>query len=67
MVLLVMTVKVFLKSPNAGLLLGLMVSYGVSLLFFSGLTNALQIVLLPGILVLSPGVLVLFSKNKKQN
>ncbi len=66
-VLLVMTVKVFLKSPNAGLLLGLMVSYGVSLLFFSGLTNALQIVLLPGILVLSPGVLVLFSKNKKQN
>ena len=67
MVLLVMAVKVFLKSPNAGLLLGLMVSYGVSLLFFSGLTNALQIVLLPGILVLFPDVLVLFSKNKKQN
>ena len=51
-VLIVMAVKVFLKSKHPGLLLSLMVAYGVSLLFFSGLTNAMQIVLIPGLLVL---------------
>lgn len=49
-VLIVMAVKTFLKLENAGVLLALVLSYAVSLLFFSGLTNALQIVLLPGIL-----------------
>lgn len=53
-VLLIMAIRVFLKAPSAGLLLALLISYGVSLLFFSGLTNALQIVLIPGILVLLP-------------
>ncbi len=50
--LVVMVVKVFLKSKHPGLLLSLLVGYGVSLLFFSGLTNAMQIVLIPGLLVL---------------
>ena len=55
-ILVVMVVRVFLKSSCPGLLLALVVAYGVSLLFFSGLTNALQIVLLPGLLVLLPKV-----------
>ena len=46
----------FLKSPNAGLLLALLISFAFSLLFFSGLTNAMQIVLVPGFLVLLPKV-----------
>ena len=51
-VLITMVIKTFLKAKNPGLLLALMVAYGVSLLFFSGLTNAMQIVLIPGLLVL---------------
>jgi hypothetical protein len=53
-VMMMVVVKMMLKSKNPGLLLALLVAYGVSLLFFSGLTNAIQIVLLPGILVLLP-------------
>lgn len=51
-IMIVMAVKTFLKNKNAGLLLSLMVAYAVTLLFFSGLTNALQIVLIPGLMVL---------------
>lgn len=54
LVLIVMVVRVFLKSLNAGLLLALLISFAFSLLFFSGLTNAMQIVLVPGFLVLLP-------------
>lgn len=54
-ILIIMVVRVFLKSPHPGLLLALLVSYGVSLIFFSGLTNALQIVLIPGFLLTMSG------------
>lgn len=53
LIIVVLAVKVALKNHKyAGLLLSLMVAYGVSLLFFSGLPNALQIVLIPGLLIL---------------
>ena len=52
-VILILAIKVILKNRKmAGTLLALMVAYGVSLLFFSGLPNALHIILLPGLLVL---------------
>jgi len=54
-ILIIMVVRVFLKSPHPGLLLALLVSYGVTLIFFSGLTNALQIVLIPGFLLTMSG------------
>ena len=51
--MLVMVVRVVLKSGGAGvgMVLTLMVAYGVSLLFFSGFANALQIYLLPMVLL----------------
>ena len=52
MILIVVAVRMFIKSKSIGLILALLVAYGVSLLFFSGLTNAMQIVLIPGLLVL---------------
>ncbi|MDO4526743.1 MAG: hypothetical protein Q4B87_01490, partial [Candidatus Saccharibacteria bacterium] len=48
--LIILVVRVFMKNKNAGMLLALMVAYGISLMFFSGLTNALQIVLMSGLL-----------------
>ncbi|MBR3252980.1 O-antigen ligase family protein [Candidatus Saccharibacteria bacterium] len=51
--ILVLAVRVVLKKREiAGMVLALMVAYGVSLLFFSGLPNALQIVLLPGLFMM---------------
>ena len=49
---LVLVVRFVLKKCRGGafLLLPLLVAYGVSLLFFSGLPNALQIYLMPGVL-----------------
>ncbi|MBQ3293280.1 O-antigen ligase family protein [Candidatus Saccharibacteria bacterium] len=48
--ILVFAVKVVLKNREvSGMILALLVAYGVSLLFFSGLPNALHIVLLPGL------------------
>ena len=43
---IVLILKVVMKNKGAGLILALMVAYGVSLMFFSGLPNALQIYLL---------------------
>ncbi|MBQ8985451.1 O-antigen ligase family protein [Candidatus Saccharibacteria bacterium] len=49
--LIITLVRAVLKTKMAGPILGLLVAYGVSLLFFSGLPNALQIVLLSGVLI----------------
>lgn len=40
------------KRPDAGMFLALFLAYGVTLLFFSGLPNALHIYLLPAVLML---------------
>ncbi len=46
-IIVVFVIKYIVKSPANLLLLSLMLAYGVSLLFFSGFANALQIYLLP--------------------
>ena len=52
-VMIVLAVKVALKNRKyAGLILSLMVAYAVTLLFFSGLPNALNIVLLTALLMM---------------
>ena len=48
---IVLIIRVMLKSRAASMLLALVVAYGVTLLFFSGLPNALQIYLLPAIFI----------------
>ena len=48
--LVVLVVREFMKNKAGGMLLSLLVAYGVSLLFFSGLANALQIYLMPAVL-----------------
>ena len=48
-VLLIMVVRVVIKTPANMVILTMMVAYGVSLVFFAGLPNALQIYLLPTI------------------
>ena len=53
-IFIIMAVKTALKSASPGLILTLLVAYSVTLLFFSGLTNAFQIVLLPGLLIILP-------------
>ena len=40
-------IRKMIRGENAGMVLALMVAYGVSLMFFSGLPNALHIYLLP--------------------
>lgn len=51
--LVVMAIKVALKNrATAGLVLGLMVAYGVTLIFFSGLVNALQTVLITALFIM---------------
>ena len=49
--MLVLIVRIVLKNPMRIMILGLLVAYGVSLLFFSGFANALHIYLLPMVLV----------------
>ena len=50
LVILVLAVKTILKMGEfSGMVLALLVAYGVTLLFFSGFPNAMQIVLLPGL------------------
>ncbi|MBQ3452582.1 O-antigen ligase family protein [Candidatus Saccharibacteria bacterium] len=44
---LVLIIRVAIKSSASGLVLTILVAYGVTLCFFSGLPNALQIYLLP--------------------
>ena len=50
-VMTVLAVRLVLKNPMRGLIMSLMVAYGVSLMFFSGFANALQIYLLPMVLM----------------
>ena len=51
--MIILVIKTVLKNRrSAGLILSLIVAYAVTLLFFSGLPNALQVVLLSGLLVL---------------
>lgn len=45
-----MILKIIIKNPVSIIILPILVSYGVSLLFFAGLANALQIYLLPPVL-----------------
>ncbi|MBO4276557.1 O-antigen ligase family protein [Candidatus Saccharibacteria bacterium] len=52
-VLLIMVLRVVIKSPASLAILSLMVAYAVSLIFFAGLPNALQIYLLPVLLWLA--------------
>lgn len=52
---LVMVAKVVIKNPAVPMILTLMVTYGVTLCFFSGLPNALQIYLLPSLLIILMG------------
>lgn len=47
---LAMILKILRKNPISIIILPILVSYGVSLLFFAGLANALQIYLLPPVL-----------------
>ena len=51
--ILILAVKVALKSKNGKLVISLMAAYGVTLLFFSGFPNAMQIILIPGLLIAS--------------
>lgn len=48
---LVLVIRVVSKSSMEILVLALMIGYGISLCFFSGLPNALQIYLLPGVIM----------------
>ncbi|MBQ6149539.1 O-antigen ligase family protein [Candidatus Saccharibacteria bacterium] len=51
--IVILAIRVMLKNRKfAGLLIALLAAYGVTLLFFSGLPNALNIVLIPALLVL---------------
>ena len=45
----ILVLRLVWKSPTAAVMVGLMAAYGVSLLFFSGLPNALQIYLMSGV------------------
>lgn len=47
--MLVFVLKLVIATPISSLLLTMFVSYGVSLLFFAGLPNALQIYLMPAV------------------
>ena len=47
---LVLIIRVVWKTPANAMILALLVAYGVSLMFFSGLANALQVYLLPIVL-----------------
>jgi len=48
---LVLVLRAVMKSSQNGVLLSLMVAYGISLMFFSGLPNALHIYLIPAMIV----------------
>jgi len=49
--LVVLVVRVIIKMRLGVVLVPLLVAYGVTLLFFSGLPNALQIYLMPAVLM----------------
>ena len=48
---MILIFKVVMRNKGAGLVLALMVAYGISLVFFSGLPNAPQIYLLPAVIL----------------
>ena len=48
--IVVLTIRIFWNCVNGWVLISLLVAYGISLLFFSGLPNALQIYLMPVVL-----------------
>lgn len=58
--LIVLVVRVFIKSPANGMLLALLIAYGITLCFFSGLANALQIYLMLA------AVYILFYNSKRK-
>lgn len=49
---LVLVLRAVMKSSQSGVLLSLIVAYGVSLMFFAGLPNALQVYLMPVVVML---------------
>ena len=49
-VMLILIVRAVIRNPTASVILSLLIAYGVSLMFFAGLPNALQVYLMPGIL-----------------
>lgn len=49
---LVLIVRVVWKNDSRAMVLGLLLAYGVSLVFFSGLPNALHIYLLPAVMIM---------------
>ena len=51
-VIFILTFLAIKQSPNSGLLLPLLLAYAVTLLFFSGLPNALHIYLIPALFLL---------------
>ena len=53
---LTLVVRAMWRSPWRVVLVSLLVAYGISLLFFSGLPNALQIYLLPALICVLSGV-----------
>ena len=56
---ILLVIRVILKSLGRGMLLSLLLAYGVSLVFFAGLPNALHIMLLPAaILSIIPSLAV---------
>ena len=50
--LVILIIRVVRRKPNCVLIFGLLLMYGVTLLFFSGLPNALHMCLLPVVLFL---------------
>ena len=63
--LIILIIRKIMKNKENGMLLSLLVAYGVSLLFFSGLANALQIYLMPAVLLMMDDSDVFLSTKKK--
>jgi hypothetical protein len=63
--LIVLIIRKIVKNEMGGMLLSLLVAYGVSLLFFSGLANALQIYLMPTALFMMSDAGVFLNTKKK--
>ena len=49
--MLILVLRVVWKKSTRAMVVSLLVSYGISLMFFSGLPNALHIYLLPALLI----------------
>ena len=53
--LVILTIRAVMKNPARAMLMSLIIAYAVTLCFFSGLPNALQIYLLPVVLAVVYG------------